>query len=214
MNTRIKTLLFDVPLLGKRFFLPYLVNKEGGTKQSESLREFFSNKYKVFVGLHSYGGCFEEEFNVGGTVRIGMYCSFAKNVHYYGANHPLEYASMSPYFYNKTFGLDVKDIKRNELVIGHDVWVGSNAIITCNCKRIGNGAVIGAGSIVTKDVPAYAVVAGNPAKVIKYRFDKVIIDKLEESKWWLLEPYELFQFYEYISDPMRFAEKVIAYNNH
>ena len=68
-------------------------------------------------------------------------------------------------------------------VIEDDVWIGSNSVILSGVK-IGRGAVIGAGSIVTKNVPKYAIVAGNPAKVIKMRFNDEEISKLEKLKWW------------------------------
>lgn len=64
---------------------------------------------------------FLERFNNGGTVKIGRYCSFAQDVRYFGANHPLNYVSTSPYFYTKSFGSNVKDVKRGHLVIENDV---------------------------------------------------------------------------------------------
>ncbi|MCK5509066.1 MAG: hypothetical protein KAI50_11185 [Desulfobacterales bacterium] len=85
--------------------------------------------------------------------------------------------------------MEKEAIHRNELIVGHDVWLGSNAIICSGCHRIGNGAVVGAGAVVTKDVPDYAIVGGNPAMVIKIRFCDSIIAKLLESEWWLL-PFE------------------------
>ena len=74
--------------------------------------------------------------------------------------------------------------------IGHDVWIGCRSIILPGVE-IGNGAIIAAGSIVTKSVPPYAVVGGNPAKIIKYRFPKRIRLELEKSKWYLLDPEEI-----------------------
>ena len=165
------------------------------------------------MGLYSYGSCFAEDFNVGGKVEIGRYCSFASNIHYYGANHPVEYASCSPYFYNKSFGYQVRDVKREELQIGNDVWIGANVIITKNCCNIGNGAIIGAGSIVTKDIPEYAIVVGNPARVIRYRFDEETIALLEKSKWWEVSPDRLMEFYDVIDNPRLFAEKVSQKTN-
>jgi hypothetical protein len=67
--------------------------------------------------------------------------------------------------------------------IGHDVWVGQDAVILRGI-RIGHGAVVAAGAVVTKDVPAYAIVGGNPAKIIRYRFEKEIIDELLSLSWW------------------------------
>jgi serine acetyltransferase len=75
----------------------------------------------------------------------------------------------------------IKDIP---LKIGNDVWLGHNSIIMPNVKEIGTGAVIGAGAVVNKDVPPYAVVVGNPARVVKYRFEKCVIEELLKSKWW------------------------------
>ncbi len=70
------------------------------------------------------------------------------------------------------------------MVIENDVWVGHGAIILPAVTRIENGSIIGAGSVVTKNVPPYAVVAGNPATIIKYRFDQETIDKMQETQWW------------------------------
>ncbi|MBR3614186.1 MAG: CatB-related O-acetyltransferase [Clostridia bacterium] len=164
--------------------------------------------YNVDVGLYSYGGCFDQSFNLGGKVTIGRYCSFAANIRYFGANHPMNYVSMSPYFYNKKFSPNVKDIERKHLIIGNDCWIGYGVIITNKCTKIGNGAVIAAGSIVTKDVPPYAVVAGNPARIIKYRFDEEIINEIENSKWWEHTPDECLRYYNLIDKPLEFCRGI------
>jgi len=97
----------------------------------------------------------------------------------------MEFRSMHPFFYSPDFGDVQKElIHRSELVIGNDVWVGQNAIILSSVKRIGDGAVIGAGAVVTRDVPDFAIVGGNPAKVIRYRFSKETQLKIKASKWW------------------------------
>ena len=181
---------------------------EGGEAYSKSLRKH-CKKNNVDIGLYTYGSCFEEGFNIGGKVKIGRYCSFAGNVKYFGGNHPMHYVSMSPFFYNKKWGgFDVKDIERKTLTIGNDVWVGYNVIITNKCQNIGNGAVIGAGSVVTKDVPPYSIVAGNPAKIIRYRFDEDTIKMIENSKYWELEPQEIMKYYNLIDNPREFCEKI------
>lgn len=125
----------------------------------------------------------------------------------------MEYISTSPYFYNKTFGKKVQDVNREHLFIGNDVWIGYGAIITSGCHNIGDGAVVGAGAIVTKDIPPYAVVAGSPAKIIKYRFSKEIQTILLSSKWWEYTPDELMQYYDYISDPIEFCKRLISDSN-
>lgn len=82
-------------------------------------------------------------------------------------------------------------LERPPLEIGHDVWIGANAIILPGVSRIGNGAVIGAGSVVTKDVGPYEIVAGNPARAIRMRFDERQIAALESSRRWELDRHEL-----------------------
>lgn len=84
-------------------------------------------------------------------------------------------------------------LERPSLTIGHDVWIGERAIILPSVTSIGNGAIIGAGSIVTKDVEPYSIVAGNPAKKIGKRFEDKVIHRLEESEWWLLKKDELIK---------------------
>lgn len=203
---------FNVPFFGKKL-LNLITKHEGGEKESVTLRNYYKSKYNVEIDLYSYGGCFEPNFNMGGgTVKIGKYCSFGQSISFFCANHPMEHAVMSPYFYNRNFsGFDVKDVPRSNLLIGNDVWIGSGTIITSSCNSIGNGAVIAAGSVVTKDVPAYAIVAGVPARIIKYRFDDETKQVLEQSKWWSLAPASLMRFYNLISQPKQWAEEVIQY---
>ena len=74
------------------------------------------------------------------------------------------------------------------LEISADAWIGANAIILPGCRRIGRGAVVAAGAVVTRDVPDYALVAGNPARVIRYRFDAASIAAAERTRWWLDSP--------------------------
>lgn len=199
---------FKLPIIGNKLKM-YVAEKQGGMQESSIIREYSKKYHRVDVGLYSYGGCFLSDFNNGGTVIIGRYCSFASNVHYFGANHPMDHVSMSPYFYNKSFNKDAKDIVRNRLEIGNDCWIGFGTIITCGCKKIGNGAVVAAGAVVTKDVPAYAVVAGSPARIIKYRFDEETIEMIEKSKWWEKTPQDCFKFYDKIASPLEFCRSVL-----
>lgn len=75
-------------------------------------------------------------------------------------------------------------VEYNPIKIGNDVWIGCNSLILPGVSVIGDGAVVGAGSIVTHDIPPYAIVAGNPARIIRYRFQKEVIKELLASKWW------------------------------
>lgn len=207
-----KERLFDIPFIGRRYFYKRIIENEGGEQESQTLRDYYANKYKVFVDRYSYGGMFSPGFNIGGReVTIGRYCSFASDIYYYGANHPMQNATMSPYFYNKSFGFNVRDVDRFSLSVGHDVWIGYGVIITCGCQSIGNGAVIGAGSVVTKDVPSYTIVAGTPARELRKRFNEPTINELESSKWWELSPEELYRFYSHIEDPDEWAKHIHSY---
>ena len=157
---------------------------EGGEFRSTTLREIFAEYWGVEVGLYTHGGCFEP-WMVDPKTKIGRYCSIASGVRIVNHNHPLSFKGTSGLFFNPTLGLcDRWLVDHNPLEIGNDVWIGANAVIMPEVNRIGDGAVIGAGAVVNRDVPPYAVVLGNPARVVKYRFSEEIIAQLLEEKWW------------------------------
>lgn len=125
---------------------------------------------------------------------IGRYCSIAPNVTIGDSNHPIDWLSTNPFQYGNSslfnryhadqeFEFMQFKTPRSATHIGHDVWIGGNVMILQNV-RIGHGAIIAAGSIVTKDVPPYAIVGGVPAKVIRYRFPEDVIAKLLALEWW------------------------------
>jgi virginiamycin A acetyltransferase len=146
------------------------------------LRDHFRARHRVDVGLYSYG-CFDQ-WRMPGPIVVGRYCSIASSVRSALTTHPV--------LYERKFGVVDRDIHYDDpLVIGDDVWIGHNAMILPGCKAIGRGAVIGAGAVVTKDVPAYAIVAGNPAHKLRDRFDPDMVAALEASRWWELEPADL-----------------------
>ena len=169
--------------LVERIRLRFLLRDE---YESLALRALFAQRFQVEVGLYSYG-CFDR-WRVPPRTRIGRYCSFAKSVRVLDANHPFEALTTHPFLYEAKFGVVPADrIDPPWLEISDDVWVGHNATITPGCKSIGRGAIIGAGAIVTRDVPAYAVMAGMPAKQLRWRFDPDTIAALEASRWWELD---------------------------
>lgn len=161
---------------------------DGGQAFSDNLRKVMSTYHGIEIGIGTYGPCFDlKKTWVGsGNLSVGRYCSLASEVNIYSRNHPYWNPSTSPLFYNTSFNRDLQadSVTYGKITIGNDVWIGQYAIVLPSCHYIGNGAVIGAGAIVTKDVPPYAVVAGNPAKIIKYRFDQETIAWLEEIRWW------------------------------
>lgn len=107
-------------------------------------------------------------------------------------NHPVEAITTHPALYERAFGVVDHDLhSETPLVIEDDVWIGHNAIILPGCKHIGRGAIIGASAVVTRDVPAYAVVAGNPARLLRNRFPADVAAAIEASQWWKLDIGEL-----------------------
>lgn len=128
-----------------------------------------------------------------GPVVVGNYCQIGPCVCLQAADH--DYELLTPYNHTNLFGGILKEyIKRQIISVGHGVWIGYGAIVLKGVK-IGNGSIIGAGSVVTKDIPAYQIAVGNPAHVIRQRFDDQTCDYIEQSKWWEfpfseLEPYE------------------------
>ncbi|MBO6162243.1 MAG: CatB-related O-acetyltransferase [Eubacterium sp.] len=120
--------------------------------------------------------------------KIGKYCSISWDVTIGALEHPIHSISTHAFPYRKQFGLCSKDVQipHKEVVIGNDVWIGCGTIIMPGVK-IGNGAVIGAGSVVTHDVEDYAVVAGCPAKLLRMRFRKELVELLQKIAWWDLE---------------------------
>ena len=120
---------------------------------------------------------------------IGKYSSIGPDFQCGWGIHPLNGVSTCPMFYSaaKQNGrsLVAKSLfeERKQVTIGNDVFIGRNVIVL-DGVTIGDGAVIGAGAIVSKDIPAYAIAVGNPIKVVKYRFEPDVIEKLMELKWW------------------------------
>ncbi|MDY6975886.1 MAG: CatB-related O-acetyltransferase [Pseudomonadota bacterium] len=141
--------------------------------------------YKSNLGKYTYTGM----NSVVIAADIGAFCSISWNVTIGGANHDFKRVTQHSFLYNdrdKLRPLGVPPAYNrldSELKIGNDVWIAAGAVVLRGVT-IGDGAVVGANSVVTRDVPPYAVVAGNPAKIIKYRFDSAIIKALTLLKWW------------------------------
>jgi acetyltransferase-like isoleucine patch superfamily enzyme len=126
---------------------------------------------------------------------IGRFVSIANDVVIGGGRHPMEWAGMSPVFYA---GRDSVKAKFSEfdrepprrIFVGNDVWIGRGAIVLPGA-HIGHGAVVGAGAVVTRAVEPYAIVAGNPARLIRHRFGPELVARLLAAEWWNLDEAEL-----------------------
>lgn len=169
---------------GRQAIFAALTKLEGGEMFTYTLRTLLHRGRELEIGSYSYGPCFTPGMFPRG-VRIGRYTSIGPGVRVFNQNHPLDHLSTHPFFYEKQWGFvgDI-DLPRHTLEIGPDVWIGYNAVVTPSCKRIGVGAVIGAGAIVTRDVPDFAIVAGVPAKVVRQRFSDDVCDAVLQSRWW------------------------------
>jgi virginiamycin A acetyltransferase len=210
--------------------IKYLPGKDenGNTrdwKQTIFLKHFITKNF-IEVGDYTYydqsfgGGNpenFENEnvlyFPTGNKLKIGKFCSLASQCKFImpGAQHHLNSFTTYPLFWNflpnpkvKSYFDVIPDKKYyhkeyGDTIIGNDVWIGYDALIMPGVK-IGDGAVIGTRAVVTKDVPPYTVVAGNPAKVIRKRFDDKTIEKLLEIKWWNWEMEKIMENYQSIMD--------------
>lgn len=136
------------------------------------------------LGVGSYFGSNCSVMNV----EIGKYCCMSSDINIYGSDvtHDYRHTSMYiPYWYKRVLGVEVKGLVPNKTVIGNDVWIGCNVSVLGGLK-IGDGCVIGAGSVVCHDVEPYTIVAGNPAKVLKKRFSDDFITRLLRLSWWNL----------------------------
>lgn len=163
------------------------------------------------IGKYTYIGphCFLQ------NASIGRFVSIASNVHIVRWTHPSsEFISTSPAFFStkkqcvRTFV--TKDLYNEELCIdghsikiGNDVWIGQNVLLKGGI-RIGDGAIIAMGAVVTKDVPPFAIVGGVPARVIRYRFSQSDIEQITQTQWWNKEDQWLKCHAHLFSNPQKF----------
>lgn len=143
---------------------------------------------------------------------VGAFCSIAAGCTIGGGKHPTDWVSTSPVFYRGRNVLKT-NYTQNEFseyahtVIGNDVWIGSKCLIKGGVT-IGDGAVIGMGSVVTRDVPSYEIWAGNPARCIRKRFDDETIKKLKEVQWWNWDEEKLSRYGDSFRDPQLLLKKL------
>ncbi|HEY8384270.1 MAG TPA: CatB-related O-acetyltransferase [Microvirga sp.] len=155
-----------------------------------------ATRYGWTIGEFSYGRPKIRFPEADAGLTIGRFCSFADKVEILlGGNHRVDWVTTYPFsalraLWPKAPRTSAYHATRGDVTIGNDVWVGSGAIILSGVT-IGDGAVIGAQAVVTKDVPPYAIVGGNPARVIRSRFDEARVAALLETRWWDLDPRQI-----------------------
>ncbi|MBL8960811.1 MAG: CatB-related O-acetyltransferase [Gemmatimonadetes bacterium] len=163
----------------------------------------FITRPNIIVGDYTYyddprgPAHFEEsvlyhfDFN-GDRLIIGKYCSIASEVRFImnGGNHPTTWLTTYPFpIFGQGWEAGMPDAwpTKGDTVVGHDVWIGYGATIMPGVT-IGNGAIIATGSVVTRDVPSYTIVGGNPAHAVRRRFDDETVQRLEALQWWDWDP--------------------------
>ncbi|MDY7079961.1 MAG: DapH/DapD/GlmU-related protein [Chloroflexota bacterium] len=145
---------------------------------------------------------------------VGKFCSIASHTRINPGNHPMDRVTQHHCTYRRVqYGFDDTDDeaffywrRAAKCVVGHDVWIGTGAIILPGV-HVGSGAVVGAGAVVTKDVAAYEVVVGVPAKPIRKRFPDETIEKLEQTAWWDWDRQTLEERFHELGDVNTFVEK-------
>lgn len=209
---RLKILLKNILSIPYRFFCTHVsvfcVLQDAKVDKTAAISlgvKFYRGK----LGRYSYinRNSFISDTNIGNFTSIGSGCEIG------GAAHALQWVSTSPVFH-KWGNIMKKNFTDNDFkifkcsTIGNDVWIGSNCMIKSGVV-ISNGAVIGMGSVVTKDVGPYEIWAGNPARLIRKRFDDETIEKLQRIEWWNFEDDKIEQYAPYIKDVGKFIENVL-----
>ncbi len=175
-------------------------------------QEKFSNRYPDYaIGVGSYGLPIVHDWHDGTTLRIGAYTSIADEVHVFlGGQHRTDWVSCYPFPAVLEEAARIADYAgtRGDVTIGNDVWLASGCTILSGVT-IGDGAVVAARAVVARDVPPYAIVAGNPARIVRYRFDQEKREALLASAWWTWPEAEVRQIVALLCSGE--VEKFLAY---
>lgn len=156
-------------------------------KEKPSFYTSLNPDYKAFeIGEWTYGKPKILSWNDGATLKIGKFCSIADEVVIMlGGEHRADWITTYPFniFFEEARHITGHPSTKGDVIIENDVWIGRNVLILSGV-HIGNGAVIAARSVVTKDVDPYTIVGGNPARPLRKRFDDDLVRELLEIEWW------------------------------
>lgn len=169
----------------RRFFLR-VVGAQPPQSFLSQQEKFRSTYPRYTLGIGTYGMPKVHDDDEGTTLRIGAYCSISSDVQIFlGKNHRIDWVSSYPFpaFFVEAKHIPNFGVSRGDVTIGSDVWLCANCMILSGVT-IGHGAVIGAGAVVTRDVEPYSVMAGNPAKHVRWRFDDKLRQGLLAVAWW------------------------------
>lgn len=161
------------------------IRRQFKKRRNPSLQERYP---QYLIGKHSYGDLKVRDWGEGARLEIGSFCSFASGVKILlGGEHRADWVTTFPFPATWVEAADIPGhpYSKGDVTIGNDVWIGTEAIILSGVQ-IGDGAVIGARSVISQNVPPYAIVAGSPARLIRYRFEPELIERLIAVKWWNL----------------------------
>jgi chloramphenicol O-acetyltransferase type B len=142
---------------------------------------------------------------------VGSFCSIASRVSVGGPGHPVDFVSTSPVFLSHRDSVKAKFARHEyssqpRTIIGHDVWIGEGAYVKAGV-RIGHGSVVGMASVVTRDVAPYSVVAGNPARLVRMRFEADVAEALLRLQWWDWPEEKLAEYGRYFDDPVSLLDR-------
>lgn len=164
----------------------------------------FRERYPDFsIGVGTYGMPEVHDWNQGTSLAIGAYSSIADDVHVFlGGNHRTDWVSSYPFpdYLDEAHGITGQITSKGSVTIGNDVWLGSGSLILSGIT-VGDGAVVAARAVVTRDVPPYAIVAGNPARIINWRFDEATRTAMLATAWWSWPEAEIRQIVHLLCSP-------------
>lgn len=177
------------------------INEDNNTVVGNNISDGVFPIDKIKVGKGTYGPLCVRSYDVEGDgLLIGTYCSIAKGVKFIlGGNHCVNHLSTYPF--KAIYNGENESMTKGPIIVEDDVWIGTDALILSGC-RIGRGSIIAAGSVVTKSTPPFSIVGGNPAKLIKMRFDELLIQELLKTDLSKLEEEDIRKNIEILYEPL------------